>query len=288
VDELLRPAELAGSHYPADAEACRAALEGWPALDGPGESAVGAVVPHGGWRYAGRLIAGGLKALQKARPGADLVVLLGGHVEKGEPPRIFIEGGWETPLGPVPTPVPLAEALAMVLSAEPETAEEYYDDNAVEVLMPAIRHLYPDVPCLVLGPPPDVDPGNAAREIFGEARDRGFREPLVIGSCDLTHYGPDHGFRPRGSGPGAHAWATEENDASLVARLEALDAHRIVWEGPRNRSTCSAGAGAVAVALAKLLGASRGHCLARSSSWVEAGRPADMRSFVGYATLLLA
>lgn len=283
----LRPAELAGGWYPARPDACRAALAGYPPLDAPPGEAVGAIVPHGGWRYAGRVMVGTLRALAARSMPADLLVVLGGHLEPGSPPRVFIEGGWSTPVGPVPTPRPLAEALAMALSAEPETPEAYYDDNAVEVLMPALAHLWPEVPTLVVGVPPDFDPGSLAMEVRDLARDRGFARPRVVGSVDLTHYGPDHRFRPRGAGPEAHRWAMEDNDAGLIARMSRLDAHGVAFHGPRERNTCSAGAAAAALMLAKKWGAAEGRCLAHTTSWLEDGKPADSRSFVGYAGLLL-
>lgn len=283
---VLRPAELAGAYYPDTAAACRAALDGWPALEADATRAVGAIVPHGGWRYAGRILGGTLKALA-ARSAPDLLVVLGGHLEATEPPRVFIEGDWSTPLGPVPTPTRLAEDLAMALSAEPETAEEYYDDNAVEVLMPAIAGLFRGCPALVVGVPPDADPGPIAEEIRALAAARGYAAPGVVGSIDLTHYGPDHRFRPRGGGPEAHRWVLEDNDAALLAHVADLDAHRVAWEGPRRRNTCSAGAAAVALALARKLGAGRGQILAHSTSWLEDDRPAGVASFVGYAGVLL-
>ena len=153
--------------------------------------------------------------------------------------------------------------------------------------MPMIRHFWPGIPSLVLGAPPDVDPGSVARELAAQTMDRGFLCPSVIGSCDLTHYGPDHRFRPRGRGLEAHRWVMEDNDAALIRHFEALNAHRVIWDGPRRRNTCSAGAAGVALALAKAWGASEARCLAQSSSWLEAGRSDDVDSFVGYAGLVL-
>lgn len=282
----LRPAELAGTWYPRDASACRAALEATPALSSQARWAFGAVVPHGGWRYAARISGGTLARLAQLRPEPDLIVALGGHLEAREAPRLFIEGDWSTPLGRVPTPQALAEVLAMVLSAEPESWEEYYDDNALEVLMPMFRYFWPDVPVLTLGVPPDLDGPPVAREIAKAASQAGFSEPLVVGSVDLTHYGPDHGYRPRGAGDGAHRWVLEDNDRRFLEHLVALRAHELAWDGPRLRNTCSPGAAATAVALAKKLGAESAEVLAHSTSWQEDGAQGVPTSFVGYAGAL--
>lgn len=287
---LLRPAELAGTYYPNSPADCESQLKTWPALPTPGpisnSGLVGAIVPHGGWRYAGRISAGTLKVLQQHQPTPELLVILGGHMDAGAPPRVFIEGSWTTPLGPVSTPVKLAEAVAMGLNAEPETYEEYYDDNAVEVLMPMLRWLWPDIPVLVAGIPPEASPGDVAAELAEQSTAHGFKNCLVIGSADLTHYGPDYRFRPQGMAKTAHPWVLEENDSSLINHLENLDAHAITWEGPRKRNTCSAGAAAASVALAKKWGANKGTSLAHSSSWQEDGCPHEMQSFISYVGLL--
>ena len=282
-----RPSELAGLYYPQDPKTCRAQLESWPALEAPQGELIGAIVPHGGWRYAGRIAAGTLQALKRQRPEAELIVVLGGHLNPREPIRTFMEGAWATPLGEVPTPESLAQTVAIGLSAEPETAEEYYDDNAVEVLMPMLRWLWPDVPALVIGTPPDTSPGDVAAEIHEQTQAAGTQNNLIIGSADLTHYGADHRFRPHGQGPTAHQWVMEDNDRSLIELIENLDAHQVLWEGPRKRNTCSPGAVAVALLLAKKWGAQKGYCLEQTTSWLEDGRPPEMRSFVGYAGVVL-
>ncbi|MBX2811731.1 MAG: AmmeMemoRadiSam system protein B [Myxococcales bacterium] len=284
----LRPAELAGSHYPQAEAECRDQLNGWPPLAPltPFASAVGCIIPHGGWRYAGRIATGTLKTLQNYKQRTELNVVIGGHLEPGDPVRVFIEGDWETPLGAVPTPTSLAETIAIGLSAEPETAEEYYDDNAVEVLMPILKHLWPNTPALVIGVPPDAPIGVVAQEITKQLKSHQVTSAVVIGSVDLTHYGPDYRFRPQGSGPAAYRWVLKENDASLLRHLEKLDAHAIAWEGPRKRNTCSAGAAATTAALAKKWQADRGQCLVHSTSWDEDNQPSDMHSYIGYAGVL--
>lgn len=282
----LRPAELAGGWYPAEPRACIEALSSAPALTSAARWAHGALIPHGGWRYAGRIAIGTLARLHQLRPRADLLVAIGGHLDAGDPVRILIEGDWATPLGSVPTPRSLAEALAMVLSAEPESWEEYYDDNALEVLMPMFRYFWPETPVLALGVPPDADGPAVAREIATAAQAAGFGEALVIASVDLTHYGPDHGYRPRGAGDGAHRWVLDENDARFLDHLRNLRAHELAWDGPRFRNTCAPGAAATAVGLAKKLGATGAEVLAHSTSWIEGGESGVPTSFVGYAGAL--
>ncbi len=277
----MRPAELAGLYYPADGATCLGQLDGWPALEGPSGPALGALVPHGGWRYAGRIAAGTLKALAARAPNPPAIAVFGGHYPpEGGRIRVFLDGDWATPLGSVPTPTAAAERVAMALDAEPETEDEFWDDNAVEVLMPFFAALWPGTPVLVVGVPADAAPGPIAREV----RDALFA-PLAIASSDLTHYGPDHRFRPRGGGEAARRWALGENDAGFLRTVETLDAHRAAWKGPRDRSACSPGAVAAAMALAKALGATRGAVLAHHASDEESGAsPAP--SFVGYAGAL--
>ena len=79
-------------------------------------------------------------------------------LERGarDPPRVWLEGPWETPYGLVRC-AQISQALAMAVSAEPESPDDFYDDNAVEVLMPLVKKCWPDAAVAVLGVPPTHD-----------------------------------------------------------------------------------------------------------------------------------
>ena len=46
---------------------------------------------------------------------------------------------------------------------------------------------------------------------------------LVFGSTDLTHYGPNYGWSPKGYGPEAVKWVKEVNDKKFIDQALKLD-----------------------------------------------------------------
>jgi len=116
---------------------------------------------------------------------------------------------------------------------------------------------------------------------YAREKDRRLR---VVGSTDLTHYGPNYGYTGHGSGAQAVAWVREENDRRLIEAVLALAPGRVVDEGLRRGNACCAGAAAAAIQAAMGLGARQGQMLAYATSYDKS--PGE--SFVGYAGILLA
>lgn len=281
----LRPAELRGQWYPSSAEACDAAL---PAPKSVDADAFGAIVPHAGWVYSGAVAFEALSAVQAKRPNAELVVVFGGHLGPRDKTRVFIEGGWETPYGPAEIAQDLAEDLGMAVDGEPETPDEYYDDNAVEVVMPMVKKLWPNAKFMTVGIPPDEKATKTGAEVYRLAKVRGYEDIVVVGSTDLTHYGPNYRFNPHGRGRTGLEWVKTKNDPEFIEKLESFDATRLVWTAQRSHNACCPGAAAAAVAMAKKLGAERGIVTRYTTSFDVLPREPEPTSFVGYAGVVLA
>lgn len=283
----VRPADHAETFYPGTAKACEAWLRSHPAPDSAAPPAVGCIVPHAGWSYGGRLSLAGLTAVQRTVPDAELILIFGGHLIAREPPRLQIEGGYETPIGTVEIAAKLAQDIAMSRESEVEAADDYYEDNAIEVLLPMLRWLWPDVPVVGIGVPPTADAADIGREVVQMAWDRGLRRIAAVGSTDLTHYGPNYRFQPQGRGAAAHAWVKAENDQALLVPATALESKNLVWRAERAQSACCPGAAAACIAAAKQLGATHGEVLEHRSSWEENPSSDTPISFVSYATIAL-
>ena len=103
----------------------------------------------------------------------------------------------------------------------------------------------------------------------------------MIGSTDLTHYGPNYDFTPRGTGPDALAWVREHNDRRLLDCLLGLRHNEALELAQRERSACSAGAAVAAARYAELRGAASGRLLEYATSHDR--HPGS--SFVGYAAI---
>jgi AmmeMemoRadiSam system protein B len=109
------------------------------------------------------------------------------------------------------------------------------------------------------------------------------RKTVVLGSTDLTHYGYNYAFTPKGSGPEAVQWVKNENDKRIVDLMVRMDEEGVISDAAKNHNACCAGAAASAIVAAKVLGARSAEALIYSTSY-------DVRpdsSFVGYAGIVL-
>ena len=106
---------------------------------------------------------------------------------------------------------------------------------------------------------------------------------LVFGSTDLTHYGPNYGFAPKGYGPEAVKWVKEVNDKHFVEAALKLDDSGMLKTAHEDQSACSAGGAVAAVAAAKAAGAHKAALIDYYTSYDV--MPGD--TFVGYAGIVL-
>jgi AmmeMemoRadiSam system protein B len=231
------------------------------------------VAPHAGWYYSGAIAARAALSLEQ---DLETIVLIGGHLPGGHSPLIAPEDAVETPLGEMPLDKDLGHAVAQALDCKPDRSA----DNTVEVLVPMARHLFPEAKLLWLRFPADRDAFEAGRELARIAGKLG-RKLAVLGSTDLTHYGENYGFEPRGRGGDALAWVREVNDARFIEAVLSGDPQAILLRAEEDRSACSAGAvlGALGFALEK--GAAKAELLAYGTSADQS--PGEVpASFVGY------
>jgi AmmeMemoRadiSam system protein B len=110
------------------------------------------------------------------------------------------------------------------------------------------------------------------------------RKTLVIGSTDLTHYGYNYGYSPKGTGNEAVQWVKNVNDRSIVNRMLELDGKGVIEASLRMHNACCGGAAGASIEAAKALGSKKAEELVYSTSF-------DIRpdtSFVGYVGLVFS
>ncbi len=289
---MVRDPIFAGSFYPACGDECRSQLERM--LDDAvvrenvqAASFAGGLVPHAGWSYSGPVSAAVFKQLS-LRSCQQVIVLFGGvHRYRGRQAVMFGHGRWHTPLGPVDVDVRLAERILRNTDLIVEDPFAHEDEHSIEVQLPFIRHVFPKaaiVPIMVPGDPSAAEVGEAvARTVKAYNYDA-----LIIGTTDLTHYGPRYQFQPKGVGPEANRWAREINDRRFVERVCQMRFGELVSEAKEHNNACSSGAAAATVAAVSALGAARGELLMQtSSSEVAASRGNEAAvDSVGYAGIV--
>jgi AmmeMemoRadiSam system protein B len=265
---------LPAGWYPGTAQCVRDAVDAWGVPDSGRRTAVAGVAPHAGWEFSGALAGAVFTGLAGA---LDTIVIIGGHLAPVDGILCATEEAYETPLGPATADLELLAALKKLV----RMGEDRWADNTVEVQLPLARHFHPAARCLGLRAPPSALAGDLGRAVAAAARSLG-RKVGVVGSTDLTHYGPNYGFAPAGTGADAERWVRDVNDRRFIDALVAMDEDAAREHAVAEHSACSAGGAIAAMAFARENGAARGELLAyRTSRDVHVSD-----SFVGYAAVL--
>lgn len=265
---MTRLRQLPPGWYPVDATEIRQFCERCAEESGGPPDFIAAVVPHAGWYFSGELAGRTIARLHRH----STVVVIGGHLRPGDRIHVAMEDAVQTPLGDLHINRELRSELMQHLP----TVEDVAPDNTVEVQLPLVAALLGSPDILHLRCPPSGEAERLGTFLAG-ARER--YPVVVLGSTDLTHYGPSYGFTDHGTAGEAVAWVRDTNDRRVIEAISAMDPANIVGTALRDRSACSAGAAAAAAAFARASGASRSVVVGSHLS--QDIRPSS--SFVGYA-----
>ncbi|GAB6096004.1 MEMO1 family protein [Desulfatiferula olefinivorans] len=282
----MKRADFAGSWYPATAPACEKEilefLDDTSIRPLPEKAYRAGIVPHAGWFFSGALAC---RVIHTLRSGGvpDVIVLFGKHLGPRDSATVMVKGGLETPFGPIAIHEPFALSLADTLNLSIEGTSSARPENTRELQFPFIRYFFPDVPIVPVGAPPAPLSATIGRETVRMARAMGL-SLRVIGSTDLTHYGPNYGYSPAGRGAQAVDWVKQENDRRMIDRMLAMDEQGILNEALTAYNACCPGAVVAAVAAARAMGAEHGDLAGYTTSYDK--RPDD--SLVGYAGVLFS
>lgn len=265
----VREPVVAGQFYPGTEAACRRDVEALasPTADPPALGRViGGLVPHAGWLYSGSVAGQAFRALAASSSETQVVVLFGGvHRFRGRSAAMFGSGRWETPLGSVEVDDRLAERVLSNTNLIIDDPYAHEDEHSIEVQIPFVQRVFPDAAIL-----PIMVPATATATEVGRAVARtvmAYRyQVAVVGTTDLTHYGPRYGFAPLGVGRKGNRWAKVENDRRFIEQVLDLNGDALVGEAAEHHNACSAGAAAATVAAVVALGATHAVLLSHKSS----------------------
>ena len=182
----VRKTFVAGTFYPAAAEALRAAVAGYVAGAGPASAPVpkAIIAPHAGYVYSGPVAGSAYARIAPARGRITRVVLAGpSHRVPFRGIAVPSVGFYASPLGDVPLD---RESIARVLSHPfvHELDEAHAAEHSLEVQVPFLQEVLGTfilVP-LVVG---DASPAEVAAVLDVLW---GGPETLVVVSSDLSHY----------------------------------------------------------------------------------------------------
>ncbi|MGD9237192.1 MAG: AmmeMemoRadiSam system protein B [Desulfobacterales bacterium] len=280
----LRRAMFAGSWYPSSPAECEKEinkfLEAGRQLDLPSGERVGGIVPHAGWYFSGSIACNVINSLKSDDP-PDVLVVFGMHLHPNDSCVMMAEGAWETPFGEIGVEARLAGELASQFSFTLESFHHFAQDNTIELQLPFIKYFFKDARIVAMGVPPAKSSLAIGQAVVDIAK-RLDLNIKVIGSTDLTHYGPNYGFVSKGAGPQAVDWVRRQNDRRIIDLMLDMDAEKVISEALTSQNACCAGAAATAIQTAKHLGADRAESIAYATSYDK--NPAD--SFVGYVGIV--
>jgi MEMO1 family protein len=275
----VRRRMLPAGWYPKSADECQKEINGF--LDGfnpPEGHWIAGVAPHAGWAFSGLAAAKVVKTLS-LKGDVDRVVVFGGHLPGGYAPIAYVEDGIETPFGV--KPIDMECTLKLVNSGQAVAAGSDFSDNTIEVQLPLVSYFFPNAKFVAVHSPSSEEAINLARNVKTLLDEKGL-SAVFLGSADLTHYGPNYGFSPKGTGASSVKWVKEENDQILLENAVHMRANELIKDASIRHNTCSAGPIASIIEIARLHGVNQGKLLDYYTSYdVMPGS-----SFVGYASIV--
>jgi len=283
----IKKMTFAGSWYPASARECETSIQGF-LKESQGSlqngNFLGGIVPHAGWYYSGSIacrVIASLKSDETSDEKIDTIILFGAHMHKQSEPFILTHGFVETPFGDIEVDKDLTDKISDGISLRRRSPQKFPDENTFELQFPFIKYFYPDAKIVVCGVAPSFF-ASIIGSMTVEETNKMSRNIKVVGSTDMTHYGPDFGFTPAGTGKEAVQWVKNENDKNAIKAMLEMDESKIIAQGLENKSMCCAGAAAATASACKKLGAVKSIELDYATSFDKSGGA----SFVGYSGIL--
>lgn len=268
----IRRRMLPEGWYPSDSRVVEELFKDWeqslPADEG---GACAVIVPHAGWHYSGRTAFRTYRTLVK---NAELVIAAGGHLGSGSGLYAALEDAFSVPSGFIAADDHFREAALNKFHFTQDRAA----DNTVEIQLPFIKYFFPDAKLAYVRLPPALSAAEFG--VFAaEYAQTENKKCVFIASTDLTHYGPDYGFYPKGVNKDAYEWVETVNDRKIIDAFIDMDIQKALHAAEEDRSACSAGAAAAAVAFAAAGGVKAGRLIEYANSY----QLSPGRNFVGYA-----
>jgi AmmeMemoRadiSam system protein B len=270
VAEDRQPA-VAGAFYPGSASAVKYAVEQLfaPAKNVAQESWAGAMVPHAGWMYSGRLAAATLARITVPQTA---IILCPKHRVHGARWAVAPHQRWLFPGGELASDPELAGRLASAVDGLELDEAAHRDEHAIEVQLPLLAHVAPHVRVVGITVGDSTLPdllqfGMAMSAVLRDMPER----PLLIVSSDMNHF--------------ADEAETRRLDRLALDAIQLLDPASVYDVVRKNRISMCGAAPCVVVmeTLRRLDSLNRCEAVGHTTSAEVSG---DTSRVVGYAGLL--
>lgn len=286
---MLRKAVVSGQFYASEfGKLDKQIRESFLGKLGPGELPIkqrkrkiyGAVIPHAGYQASGQCAAWAYKELAEAIIPDVYVVIGPNHTGMGAEMSTYLFGDWETPFGTIKVDTQFGKALIKKCPELINEADAHMSEHSVEVQLPFLQFINKSflrnlkfVPIVLK----DVSYESCCK--LADAITDTSSNVCVIGSSDLTHYGPAYNYVP-------FLYAKKDNlykmDKQILNLIVSMDSRELIKM--KNKSTaCGINAMVTAIECCKAFGIKRGNFL---RYYCSGDITRDYDNSVGYGSVI--
>jgi len=278
--DRIRPAAVAGSFYPSEAEELGRLIDecfesnplGPQGDKSPSSSLIGGLVPHAGYVYSGACAAHFYALLDNS---IRRVILLGvNHQARGHRAALSPADFWQTPLGTVRIDQELSHLLQGEVNFLKQDEAAHSREHSIEVQLPFLQRVLGDFSLIPISLAhisieECFELGTAVADLLRNNRQSRTRT-IMMASIDLSHY--------------LSHKETDEWDGIALEQVLALNPRALIAAAERENITmCGLLPTAVLLFAANCLDVKQA-CLLKHC---HSGDVTPMRKVVGYATVAL-
>jgi AmmeMemoRadiSam system protein B len=263
----IRPAAVAGTWYPADADELAREVDGYLDAVGPTAPAgdlVAIIAPHAGLMYSGPVAAHAYHLLRDRT--IDTLIIVGpSHFVAFDGVALYAAGGFASPLGVAQIDERFAAELLAATPVVHDNRGPHHREHSLEMQLPFVRRVTPGAKIVPLLMGHQTE--GTARAL-GEALARvgHGRSTVLIASTDLSHY--------------ENVRTAQSLDAVVLDHIRRFDADGLQSSLQTNpRHACGGGPAVAVMRAARALGATESVVLHYGDSGDVSG---DKSSIVGY------
>ncbi|OFV68105.1 MAG: UPF0103/Mediator of ErbB2-driven cell motility (Memo), related domain protein [Candidatus Syntrophoarchaeum caldarius] len=264
----MRYPAVSGQFYPNDPSELEAILEScFRGIEiKPDERILGAVVPHAGYIYSGKVAA---SVFAKLPAVSTYIITCPNHHGAGSLVAASRDT-WSTPFGKVRVDREIVDALPRRIIDIDETAHRY--EHSAEVQIPFLQYLFEDF--MILPISIGIRDEETAMEVGMEIKyaiDATGRDAVILASSDFTHYAPDKVAR-----------INDHYAIEPILKLDVSTFYRRIYE--RRITACGVDPIGAMLTATRALGAEEGELVMYATSGDVSG---DYTSVVGYAGIII-
>jgi hypothetical protein len=264
---MIRSPAVAGLFYPDDAVQLRNTIEGCIEPAARKRTAVGAISPHAGYMYCGKVCG---KVFSRIKIPESVIILGVNHADIGNDVSVASEGLWDMPCGGVRINSRLAQAILRTNSLFVADNEVHEMEHSVEAQIPFLRYFRSDLSFVpIIFKQLSYEKCRLLAKSLAMAIDSYKKDVLVVATTDMTHYESRE--------------TTTMKDRLAIDRISALDAKGLFETVRREQiSMCGSVPCTIAIATCKALKATKAALVSYATSDQVSGNHDQVVGYAGF------